>query len=311
MTTELGSQPASSGDMPFWEWMVGSGKIEGDANYYASGDAKQEPGAYSHAIQVGFNATAPGSPERREYVDRLYSEGIISGADREYWYSGTEESLGEDWTNLGTAAETKFNPQAAGPAEPTGVMGGGTLIKINREGADPLWGMRYVVDGIEHIYTFVSEDAMKAALGENAGLGQIPTMTEDQVNDGDTWIIGDAASLTADATTSYATWWENIKREAGLEAGIRQPGKRGEYLSDPEVMRIIAEGEAGDWSKERIQAEIRGTDYYQNTLYPGIAGIMAHNASDPEGEWMQYMNSVTPYLAQLGMRRMLTVRTGI
>ena len=84
-----GAAPASSGDMEFWDWLVGSGLIDGDPKYYSGGDAAQEAGAYSHAITTALLAAPPGSAERKELVDRLYAEKIITSADspeaRAYW----------------------------------------------------------------------------------------------------------------------------------------------------------------------------------------------------------------------------------
>ena len=52
MTTELGPQPATSRDMPFWEWLIATGLIQGEAEYYAGGAAKEHAGAYGHDPRV-------------------------------------------------------------------------------------------------------------------------------------------------------------------------------------------------------------------------------------------------------------------
>lgn len=90
----------------FWNWVVKTGLIEGDADYYSSGRAAAEPGAYSHAVTTAFDATAPESKERKELIDRLIAMGAIKG-DAQYWYEATKATLGADYANLENAA-TKF-----------------------------------------------------------------------------------------------------------------------------------------------------------------------------------------------------------
>jgi len=166
-----------------------------------------------------------------------------------------------------------------------------------------LWGMTYVVNGVEHIYTFASQADMQASLGKDAvtsGKYGYRSITQDQIDaSGKMWILGDAATFVGRSGT-YQTYFDDIMTEAALEAGVRNPGLLGEYLSDPEVMAVLAMGEAGDWSDDRITAELRNTTYYQETLYPGIAAIMATGTEDPEGEYYRYMDTVSSSLRNLG-----------
>ncbi len=191
-------------------------------------------------------------------------------------------------------------------SDPSGIMDGGRLTKIVRPGQDPLWAMTYEVGGIQHVYTFDSIEQMYAALGRNAvtsGEFGYLELSEDTLNDGDTWVLGSAAAFVGDTGQTYQQYFDDVMRQAALEAGVRNPGKLGEYLSDPTIQRIIAEGQAADWSEARIKAEIRNTDYYQNTLYPGIISFLEQGVPDPEAAWRRYATDVESSLSALGYSR--------
>jgi hypothetical protein len=102
------------------------GLISGDPKYYSSGQAANEAGAYGHAIDVAFRASAPGSPERTYLVQQLVSQGIIKG-DPSYWINGDAGALGADMTNLVNAAETGFTQSKGGTTGTAGTVdqGGG------------------------------------------------------------------------------------------------------------------------------------------------------------------------------------------
>ena len=95
-------------ELNFWQNLVEKGIIDSfdDGAYYYEGRAGE--GEYAHAIQVAFNNTEPGSEDRVALIDALYEGGAISGGDRSYWYGGTEDTIGRDFENLGTATETFF-----------------------------------------------------------------------------------------------------------------------------------------------------------------------------------------------------------
>ncbi len=285
--------------------------------YYSEGDA--EPGEYANIIETMFQRTAPGSAERTRIVNMLDGVGFWNPGDKlDFWVNADVATLGEDLDNLKAAAEerlpslqgdvdvvtgaTSGQGDKTGFAAPVGLRPGGDLVRIDGDGVQQ-WGIRYVVGGIEHIYTFDSEEAMKAALGQNAaaemGLTVLPANT---VNDGDTWILGDAAGHVGQ-TQPYQAYWADVLKEAGLEAGIRNPGMLGKYMADPDIQRIIAESAAGNWSDEREIAEIRNTNFYLEVLYPGIEAILDSGLPNPEAQYNQYMTTVDGSLESLGYER--------
>lgn len=194
---------------------------------------------------------------------------------------------------------------SGGPLSPGGsgsYISGGDIVKIDREGQEPLWGVQFnIPGGINHVYTFGSEEEMFAALGDNAAVAQgFTTISEDAVNAGDTWIMGDAA-VFAGQEGSYGAFWDDLVNEVALGAGIEDPGRLGDYVSDPEVARLMAEGQQAGWTAVQLQAKLRKTDYYLNTLYPGIQRILDQGDEiNPEAAWKQYHNDVEGNLRQLG-----------
>ena len=281
-------------------------------------------GEWANVIDKLFERTKPDSTERQQAVDLLDEAGFWAPTDDlDFWVGQDVNDL--DKNDLRNAAEARFptlfgvddlvNPgnvgvqpvgqerQAEGGAlSQSGVLSGGTLTRIDRADGTQLWGMTYVVNGIEHVFTFDSVEAMQTQLGNDAvtsGKYGFMTMTEDNLNDGDTWLLGDAASM-AGQQGSYNVWFGSAMTEAALEAGVRNPGAIGDFLSQPEVQRILAEGAVGEWSDLRIQAELRTTDYFQNTLYPGITTFMNQGIPNPEAAYWSYMNSVTGSLSALG-----------
>ena len=285
--------------------------------YYSDGEA--QPGEYANIIQTMFERTDPGSAERTRIVNMLDQAGFWLSTDKlDFWVDADVATLGADLENLKAAAEERLvtiqgesdvvagqtagQGNKSGFAPPVGLRPGGDLVRIDGDGVQQ-WGIRYTVDGIEHIYTFDSEEAMKAALGQNAaaemGMTILPANT---VNDGDTWILGDAAGHVGQ-DQPYQAYWADVLKEAGLEAGIRNPGMLGKYMADPDIQRIIAEAAAGNWSDEREMAEIRNTEFYLEVLYPGIESILESGLPNPEAQYNQYMTTVDGSLEALGYER--------
>jgi len=277
-----------------------------------------QEGEYANVIEKLFERTEAGSPERGQAVDLLNEAGFWSSTDDlNFWKNQDVNST--DINDLANAAESRLpdlfgaNNEAVGQEHlgeggalsQTGVLSGGTLTRIDRDDGTQLWGMTFNVSGIEHVFTFDSQEAMQAQLGSDAvtsGKYGFMTMTEDNLNDGDTWLLGDAAAL-AGQEGSYNVWFNSAMTEAALEAGARNPGAIGDFLAQPDVQRILAEGAVGEWSELRIQAELRTTDYFQNTLYPGITSFMDQGIASPETAYWDYMNSVSASLDMLGYAR--------
>ena len=180
-----------------------------------------------------------------------------------------------------------------------GVRDGGDLVKVERADGTSYFALRYNVQGIEHLYSFDSSAAAEKAIG---GLEGATVLSEDTVNDGDTWLLGDAAAMVGQEG-SYQVYFDGIMTEAALEAGIQNPGMLGLFAADQDIMRIMAEAEAGDWGDVRIEAAVRTTEFYLETLYPGIDNILKQGIGNPEAAWKNFNNSVEDMLTALGYTR--------
>ena len=286
--------------------------------YYSDGDAL--PGEYGNVIQTMFERTDPGSVERTRIVNMLDDAGFWLSSDKlSFWVDAEVSLLGKDLENLKAAAEERLvtiqgesdvvsgatagQGDKSGFAAPVGLRPGGDLVRIDGDGVQQ-WGIMYTVNGVDHIYTFASEDVMKATLGQNAAaeMGLTVLTSASIATDGNRWILGDAVGHVGQ-DQPYQAYWQDVLKEAGLEAGIRNPGMLGKYLSDPKIQQIIAEAAAGDWSDEREMAEIRTTNFYLEVLYPGIEKILESGLPDPEAQYNQYMTTVDGSLEALGYAR--------
>ena len=210
-------------------------------------------------------------------------------------------ALIDDPNGWGTAASGPSGGTTSGSKGP--LMSGGQLTRIDRAGQNPLWAMTYTINGIEHVYTFASEADMKATLGNNAwssGKYGNKVLAEDSVNDGDTWLIGDADAVTGSG--NYQSHFEDMVQEEALKAGSRDPTLAGRYARDPEIQRLIAIGAAAGWTPQQLKAEIRQTSFYTEELYPGIKAFYGQT-SDPETAWVNYYSDVEGALEDLGYER--------
>ena len=314
--------------LDFWTQFLNILEPDGrtsDPNYYlpnsTDGSATAQEGEWANVIKVIFERTKAGSSERNALVGLLDEAGFWADTDDlDFWRNQEVNDL--DIQDLSNAAEERMpglfgedglqegdvatvTDPVTGATVPKGMMTGGKVVRIG-EGADSIYGMSYTVNGIQHIYTFDDKAQMEEILGadyaDRYDFGVVPQSVIDDP-DGSAWILGPASAFAGQEGQSYQGYFENVMQEAALEAGVRNPGLLGEYLSRPEIQHIMAMGEAGDWSKERIQAEIRNTDYYLNELYPGISAFVNQGMPDPEAAYNSYMTNVGESLSALGYQK--------
>jgi hypothetical protein len=113
--------------MEFWTWLVQSGLISGDPNYYRLGRATEAE--YQHAIQTAVNnlnyASDPNA--RADFFNRLQQAGGFQG-DYNYYASG-QAGAGEMAHLVDTAWRNLFNSgQQAKANEPRDAGGGVTTV---------------------------------------------------------------------------------------------------------------------------------------------------------------------------------------
>jgi len=209
-----------------------------------------------------------------------------------------------------SAVEEDVSPgeEATGSTETIpGILSGGEVLKVNRADQADLWFMAFespAGSGNFHLYQFESLDQLKAQLGDDfatSGTFTVRQESEDFLQDSTVNILGQASEL-AGLEGNYNGLIQDTIFEVALDAGIRDPGILGQFLNDPEIQLILAQGTIGSFSDARIQADIRNTDFYQNTLYPGISKFLQEGVSNPEAVWKQYTANVSESLRVLGVQ---------
>lgn len=130
-----------------WEWLVRHGLIEGDPNYYASGQATSAE--YAHAIETAYRAAD--DVERKELVNMLWSTGKFAG-DPSYWYTYRGNEIGD----LGRAASSLSADDTSAFNDPA-----------NRTGETPTSAEAEARENDE-----AAEAAAAATSGEETGTGE-------------------------------------------------------------------------------------------------------------------------------------------
>ena len=285
--------------------LVAAGDPDSNPDFYLPGGGATEAD-FQNLIDVVFERTTPGSTERRDAIIGLSEVGFFDPGDSlSFWIDATPEDVAGEQAGLASAVD-RLTSTSIGGGEESSVagtfIGGGQIVKIERAGQEPLWGMSFTASGgIEHIYTFGSEEELNAALGKNAAVAHgFNTIDEESLNDGNRWLMGDAA-MFAGQEGNYGAFWDDLVIEQDLRSGIRDPGRLGDYVNDPEVAKLMAEATQAGWSEVQLQAELRRTKYYQTVLYPGIKNILDRGDTlDPEGTYKQYVRDVESSLRLLG-----------
>lgn len=259
----------------------------------------------STGADIGWEANGETPDQRAKRI----ADAINSGSRTVEQVKSSIAQSKDRMVAAGSGDTDPAKPATGSTATTPGIMGGGTLTKITREGQDDLWSMVFNQGGSKHVYLFDSYEAMTAALGEGAvtsGKYGFNTITERQFDDGarngSYFNMGSANPLVGQ-TGDYAHFIQDIQDDALISAGSRNPGALGDYLKDPEIMRIIGASILGGWTEEQTQAEIRNTNYYQNVMYPGITTLLDQGVDQPEAKWWQYHDSVTDDLGMLGYKK--------
>ena len=216
-------------------------------------------------------------------------------------------------TSTAPAAETGAAPPSdtdTGPAATTaakdypGLMSGGTITQIERPGLPDTFAYMFEYpkgSGRFVAYTFSSMDQIEQAIGPD-WYKTIPyeTRSQDwyQTNAAEVGTIGELVGQQGD----FYALMDQTLYEAGLNAGITDPTLLGQMLNDPEMQTIMVEATTGNWSPERIRAAQRNTDFWKNTLYPGIENLYGKTGS-PEAAYATYMRDAEDSLVSLGYKR--------
>jgi hypothetical protein len=207
---------------------------------------------------------------------------------------------------IATAQNLAVNqaPKDEDPTTPPGVLGGGQTIRVpggTGSAADDRWYQLYefpVGSGQFLAFQYNNIAQVGAATGQRN-----PAYTARS----QTWfnqkVLGEApAEQVIGLRGNFQGMMREIMVDAAAAAGVRDPSLAGRLASDPEMQRIMAQATIGDWTPEQIRAEQRNTNFWKNTLYPGIEAFYGRTA-DPERAWANYTGNVTPALVALGYKQ--------
>jgi len=204
-------------------------------------------------------------------------------------------------------AYTYTGPEDTSPGTPPsysgigalGVMGGGSLVRVQRPGLNDLWAMVYEFptgSGQYLAYQFSGVEQVAQTFGQGWET-RIPWtnrsiqwyQTNADVVDDAMQVIGQPGNFTDLISTATASL-----------SSYGDPSLAGIILNDPEVRAIMVAAAQGGWDYNRQMAALRQTDYWQNTLYPGISSLYGVTSA-PEAEWQRYYQSVQDQLVMLGL----------
>ena len=198
-------------------------------------------------------------------------------------------------SNEEQAGEEEVLPEGA-----TGLLAGGETVRVI-VGGESRWYQVYEFpagSGQFVAYQFNDLNALGAATGDRFPAHAIRS---------ESWFDRNVvAEAPAEQIIGLPGTWQGfsqeiIKDEAAL-LGINDPSLLGLFASDPEMQAIAAKAAIGDWSATEVRAAQRQTDFWKNTLYPGIENFYSQT-TNPEAAWGDYSRNVEGALIELGYDR--------
>ena len=251
--------------------------IENDLDDQAARTADMEPDVYHPPTTVTED------PVRQTETVTTGDTGTTGGG-------GTTTTT----TTTGGGSEEPQNEDPVDPfGDPIGIMPGGTLVKVVRSDNTEFWVQSYSYGGRNYTERYDSYEQVQQILGAQ------PAFQEED----ETWWRGvvDSGSATdiQGLDRSFNNYFDEVVYEAALAAGINDPSMIGRMIQDPEMQGIIVEAAIEDWSDQQLLAAQRNTTFWKDVLYPGIENLYGSSA-DPEYDYLNYEEAVTPYLSQIG-----------
>lgn len=223
--------------------------------------------------------------------------------------TATEETPPTEEEAPGAGADTTPPDAPVGDEDYPGIMAGGVIRQIQREGLEDLYVVSYewpAGSGHFIVYQFDSLEQLENTLGP--GWATNPDITFDNSTD-ESWLTSEGVFMAGDVGEvtgpgNYIAMMNSTAQQAAAAAGITDPGILGDMLSDPEIQRVMAIAADAGWDEDdpRLLAELRKTDYWQNVLYPGIENLYS-STSNPEQAWVEYYRSVEDSFVALGYER--------
>jgi len=185
-----------------------------------------------------------------------------------------------------------------------GVVSGGQLMKIERPGATDLWMQVYEWpsgSGKFIAFQYDSVDQLTQVFGPRWWEKTSVQVKSESYLDNNIHVMDDASGIIG-TPGHFGTLMQETMTEAAKAAGINDPTIIGMIAGNAEWQAIAATAVLGGWTEEQMDAELRQTDLWQNTLFPGIASFYGET-SEPERAWNDYQQTVAASLEALGYDR--------
>lgn len=259
---------------------------------------------------ISFHFTFERDFEAAKAVGQIINPNAFDEINAANPLAGTDEFL-EASAGTQTGGVTDLTPppgpQVGKSLLNEGILRGGSVVRVQRLQQEDLYFAQYEYppgSGEFVLFEFQSLEQVKQVLGDDfetaAGLN-FHVENEAWLKDTNQTLVDSDAAIIGLAGT-FTTFLEDLMFQTAVELGLNDPTAIGAYLADPEIQAIIALGTLSGITPEAMQAQIRGTSYYQNVLYPGISFLFASSV-EPEKAWKAYQANVVGTLELLGIDR--------
>ncbi len=264
--------------MNFWEWITQAGLIQGDPNYYASGQASDAE--VRNALQVAVNnlqfASDPGF--RAQFWQELVEMGAIQG-DPSFYSTGqataaevqnavntagdffigspsVEVTPGQTATGtVRTGSITDVSPVSIGNT--TIPQGARLVIVRDPEGsdADRLYNLVYEWRGVELAFEVGDRARFEELFGAVDNFSQVSTVSQGAFDD-EGFVGAGSVDEILGSSESLGSQIEREVRALGLEDLPNW------LAASSESLALVAEATSSGWSSGRLWQELSGTQAF-------------------------------------------------
>ncbi len=213
-------------------------------------------------------------------------------------WTGSSSDVG----GVGVDTDPAADPVGEGEGA-LGVLGGGTLVKVERPGAEDLWMMSYewpAGSGQFVSFQFDNVEQLESVFGARWWESVAVTVENESYLD-QVSVLDDAAGIIG-TSGNFLQLMEDTMRNAAQIAGVTDPTLIGLITNNVEWQQLAAVAALGGWTDAQLTAELRQTDLWQNILYPGISSLFGQTG-EPEALWVSYLQTVDSSLEALGYER--------
>ncbi len=242
-----------------------------------------------------------GDERIRTYVQKQFDDrGLTYDDARLDRITGEFLTDGRSFKEFGETLD-KFVPDTAEESADGKFLDGGQVRKVvNNGGQDDYYVITYEHppgSGNYAFYVIGNQDKLDA-IGSDFTFGP-DILDEDEMIP---WLDGGDVNEVLNIEGTWAGFYDDAVRDAGIAAGITDPTRWGDAVKDPDIAKVLADAAMGDWTDEQYLAALRNQPYYYETLYPGIQ-FLYEGSTSPEADYAMYTQNVDQTLKQLGIAK--------